>query len=57
MSQPICIFFEYNNVLVGFQAFPDMMFAEIALKFINRIGVLNKNLKFFFFPFKGNKIR
>ena len=48
MSQPICIFFEYNNELVALQAFPDMMFAEIALKFINRIGGLIKNLKFFF---------
>ena len=48
MSQPINIFFEYNNDLVGFQAVPYMMFAEITLKFFNRIGALHKNLKFFF---------
>ena len=48
MSQSINIFFEYNNDLVGFQAFPDMMFAEIALKFFNRIGALHEDYKFFF---------
>ena len=47
MSQSINIFFEYNNDLVGFQAFPDMMFAEIALKFFNRIGALHEDYKFF----------
>ena len=48
MSQPIYIFFEYNNDLVGFQAFPYMMFAEIALKFFNSIGDLHEDYKFFF---------
>ena len=48
MSQPICIFFVYNNGLIALQAVPYMMFAEIALKFFNRIGALHQNHKFYF---------
>lgn len=48
MSHALVISFHYNNQNILFQAFSDMMFAEIALKFFNRIGGLNEDYKFFF---------
>ena len=48
MSYALVISFHYNNKNILLQAFPDMMFGEIALKFFNRIGGLNEDYKFFF---------
>ena len=42
------IFFKFNCKMINFQAPPDMMFAEIVLKFNNEIGNQNLKLKFFY---------